>query len=464
MGHIADRCFQPGVCMPSFSEEQVLALAPDESSAKSGRELAASGKWVSWGASDLAVWGECQGSGAKPYQTCVDNREAAFKCSCPSRKFPCKHGLGLLLFLARDAKSFAGKSDAPDWVEQWLNNRHEKAEKKQKKKEEAVQAPVDPVAKAKRQSERLAKVQSGINDFSLWLQDRIRQGLAGLESESYQYWETQAARLTDAQAPGLARMLRQCAGIPYSGEGWQERLLERLALMHLALEGFQRIDELPELQQQDLRNVIGYTVSQEEVLQQTPVKDRWQILAQRVDVEERLKTQRTWMRAESSGRWALILSFAHGMQPLDLSLTPGSSLEAELCFFPASYPLRALVKAKGDTADSIKAFNACKSADEFLDGYTGALSCNPFLESYPMALQNVQAFVSDSSFLLVDADNSVLPPIFAAASLQWQILAISGGNKFDLFAEYSLGKLLPLSMMIDGNFYRLDQRLKENVA
>ncbi|MGB8191873.1 MAG: SWIM zinc finger family protein, partial [Chitinophagaceae bacterium] len=80
----------------NLSEEQILALAPDESSKKSGKELSNASKWVSKGANETALWGECKGSGSKPYQTQVDLANIAFKCSCPSRKFPCKHGLGLL--------------------------------------------------------------------------------------------------------------------------------------------------------------------------------------------------------------------------------------------------------------------------------------------------------------------------------------------------------------------------------
>ena len=43
------------------------------------------------------LWGLCAGSGKNPYQTIVDLSGPAYKCSCPSRKFPCKHALGLLL-------------------------------------------------------------------------------------------------------------------------------------------------------------------------------------------------------------------------------------------------------------------------------------------------------------------------------------------------------------------------------
>src|SRR6185436_6036947 len=78
----------------NWTEEQVLSLAPDESAKKSGRELASPSKWVSRSANEKALWGECKGSGANPYKTQIDLSNIAFKCSCPSRKFPCKHGLG----------------------------------------------------------------------------------------------------------------------------------------------------------------------------------------------------------------------------------------------------------------------------------------------------------------------------------------------------------------------------------
>lgn len=450
--------------MATFSEEQVIALAPDESSAKAGRDLANSRKWVSFGANEVAAWGECQGSGSKPYQTCIDTSEPAFKCSCPSRKFPCKHGLGLMLFLARESKTFEGKSTPPAWVSDWLNNRQEKAEKKQKKKEEKAEAPVNPIAQAKRQAERMSKVNAGLSDFSLWLQDRIRQGLAGLSAESYQFWENQAARLTDAQAPGLARMLRQCGGIPYSGEGWQSRLLDRLSLMHMAVEGFQKLDELPEAVRHDLRTVVGFTVSQDDVLQQSGLLDRWQILGQRTEVEEKLKVQRTWLRGVRSGNWALILNFAHGMQPLDVTMLPGLHIDAELCYFPGAVPLRALVKSSSNTGENISEFSAYKSASDFLDSYASALAANPFLESFPMALENLSAFMPADGFQIVDCEGVALPAARIPAALQWQILAISGGHKFSLFAEFWGERILPLSMIADGNYYRLDQRLNVNVT
>src|SRR5437868_12831162 len=118
-----------------WTTERILSLAPDASSAKSGRDLAVPRQWSSLGRTDQAAWGECQGSGAKPYQTRIDLGEPAFSCTCPSRKFPCKHSLGLFLLLVQQPAGFKD-GPPPGWVADWLTAREAKAEKKAKKAEE----------------------------------------------------------------------------------------------------------------------------------------------------------------------------------------------------------------------------------------------------------------------------------------------------------------------------------------
>ena len=88
----------------NLTEEQIIQLAPDAASVKAGKGLATRAKWVLLEHSDRAIWGHCQGSGKTPYQTVIDIKNVAFKCSCPSRKFPCKHGLGLLFLYAAQAE------------------------------------------------------------------------------------------------------------------------------------------------------------------------------------------------------------------------------------------------------------------------------------------------------------------------------------------------------------------------
>ena len=84
-------------------------LATDQSSLKAAAGLAKPAKWSGVGASHdgALVWGECAGSGANPYRVMADLRDLGNKCTCPSRKFPCKHVLALLWMKAEAVTAFA---------------------------------------------------------------------------------------------------------------------------------------------------------------------------------------------------------------------------------------------------------------------------------------------------------------------------------------------------------------------
>ena len=79
-----------------WNAQRVTSLAPDAKVAAAGLKLAKTGTWSDVGYHESLLWGQCKGSGKNPYQVCADLAASAFRCSCPSRKFPCKHAVGLL--------------------------------------------------------------------------------------------------------------------------------------------------------------------------------------------------------------------------------------------------------------------------------------------------------------------------------------------------------------------------------
>src|SRR5690606_33087908 len=112
---------------PAFTTEQVMALAADAAAARAARSLASPGRWSGLAHGGGAAWGECQGSAAEPYQVRVDLNGPAFKCSCPSRKLPCKHSLALLLLYVESPNSFEANSPLPAWVAEWMAGRARRA-------------------------------------------------------------------------------------------------------------------------------------------------------------------------------------------------------------------------------------------------------------------------------------------------------------------------------------------------
>lgn len=436
----------------NWTTEQIMALAPDAASAKAGQGLATARKWLALGADERTAWGLCQGSGKNPYQAQIDLTEPAFRCSCPSRKFPCKHGLGLFLLLASSAAAFKEKKP-PDWVVEWMASRAKRAEQRAEKqaKDGAGEKVVDEAAQAKRAASREAKVAAGLGELELWLRDVARGGLAAVQSQQPKFWERTAARLVDAQAPGVARLMREMEGVPASGEGWEGRLLEQLGRLYLLIEGFKRIAELTETTQADVRALIGWTQSQEELLRLEGTRDRWLVLGQRVEEEDRLRVQRVWLWGERSGRAALILHFAHGQQPLDASFVTGSAPEAELVFFPGAYPLRAVVKQRHVAPAPPERISGYAKIIDAHEAFTSAMAANPWLEIFPMPLLNVTPLRRGDAWFVRDAEGRALK-VAPRFEFGWTMLALSGGREINVFGEWDGDHLWPLSAFHENRF------------
>lgn len=428
-----------------FTEEQILQLAPDEPSKKAGKDLANPSKWVSKGVNDIVMWGECQGSGSKPYQTSIDLTNIAFKCSCPSRKFPCKHGLGLFLLHARQPASFS-TTEMPTWVSEWISRRTGKEEKKEAKESK----PVDETLQAKRQESRHKKVSDGIEEALLWIKDIVRNGIVGIPEKSASFWEGMAKRMIDAQAPGLANSIKNLRDINFFKEGWQSEFLDGLLNMYLLMKAYQSLQSLLPLLQEDVKSRIGFTYNQDELKEQNGVNDVWLVLAKQVSEEDGLTTERFWLYGINSGQTALLLQFIVRGQGGSISLTPGMYIQAELVFFPSILPLRALIKkqvgAKPQTVTHF--FTGWKMIVE------NETDCNaqlPFISAKPYLIKEVTPLQFEQQWWLKDADNNWVK-ISNAFNNIWKLMAVSGGKPVTLSVMGKENVFLPLGIWINDTY------------
>jgi SWIM zinc finger len=430
-----------------WTTETIIALAPDSGSASSGRGLSTRNKWLSVARNGNVLWGECQGSGKHPYQARIDTNETpVFKCSCPSRKFPCKHGLGLFLLFTGKADEFK-ETPMPTWVQEWMDGREARAEKKAEKAIETASKPVDPKAQEKRIAARDKKVRAGLEELSLWSRDLIRNGIADAPSKGYKHWETMAARLVDAQAPGLARMIREIPGV-LALDDWQARLLEQLGAVHLASSAYLRLEQLPETVQADTRTVVGFNTGSEEVLAQTGIQDTWNVLAQSLEQDDRLRVRRIWLHGQRTQHTAMVMDFGVAQAPLGLGLPVGSSLEAEIVYYPSHFPQRALVKGELPAPGEIANVTG-SSIEENLHGFAQARATNPWIERTFFRLGDAALQTNNT---VTDKLERTLPihPQFTSI---WPWLAVTGGSSGIIFGEWNGEHFLPLSVMTEGTFH-----------
>ncbi|NNN37869.1 SWIM zinc finger family protein [Streptomyces sp. S3(2020)] len=433
-----------------WSADQVLALAPDAASRKAGSKLGAAGPWSEAGSSDEGtVWGQCKGSGSKPYQTVIDIADVsgpAYKCSCPSRKFPCKHALGLLLLWAGE-DSAVPRGQAPDWAEQWLEGRRKRAE--EKKDATASAGGGDPEAARRRAERRATLVTAGATELEQRLADLLRGGLAGAEQAGYGMWEETAARMVDAQAPGLASRVRELGAIPASGPGWPVRLLEECALLHLLDQGWLRRERLPDGLAATVRSRIGLPASADG----PAVRDRWLVVAQYDTADARLTTRRIWLHGAESGRTALLLSFGAAGRAPELALPVGLVLEAEVSAYPGAGQVRAALGEQFAPPVPAAIRPPGTNPAEAAARYGEALRDDPWLDSVPVTLHRVVPTPDGDTWQLADADGDTALPLTPTARSRpglWRLVALSGGAPVKVFGEGGHRGFTPLTAWPEG--------------
>lgn len=446
--------------MTVWERARVLALAPDQGSVAAATELTRTGRWLDAGCDPaptadpspvpgsgrVAVWGKFHGSGSTPYETVVEAGPVpAYLCSCPSRKLPCKHALALLLVWS-DGQLKPGPP--PAYAVEWQQRRAARAQPQPGHAERAQGELVHPEAAAQRAAARASRVASGLDELDRWLQDQLRSGLAGLERAGYGHFDSVAARMVDAQAPGVAGMLRAIPG-EIAGEGWPSRVLDQLAALHLLVQAHRQLDRLDDELAATVRSRIGYPIGKDEVLARPGVRDRWVALGIVDTVEYRLETRRVWLYGVDTGRWAMLLSFAPPGGALDATAMAGERLDAQLHFYPGSGQFRALVGERFAVPSEV-AFPEPQTLTVAQRRFAELLAADPWAGRMPAVLSvaPVPPGSVGQPWRLRD-QHGLGCDVLGLSGDPWLLLACSAGDPIGLFGEWSGRGFRPMSVLPD---------------
>ncbi len=441
----------------AFSREQVLGLAPDAAAAKAGQGQAVLARWPVLGRDEQAAWGECRGSGASPYRCQAALADGATRCSCPSRKLPCKHAIGLLLLLAGGEVPAAAA--CPDWVAEWLAARSASQASQARRASQPRQGEPDPQGQRRRAAARDKKVDAGVDELRRWLADIAQGGLASAQAQPWHWWDQMARRMIDAQARGLAGRVRRLAELAAAGgqrADWPERMLDELGSLYLLCEAWTRRDALPPATARALRARIGYTSTTAEVTQNgRRITDTWAVLGHRLTEDGQLRTLRQWLYGERSGEVVSYLAFAVTGQPLEPGLPPGTRSEATVAVYPGSLPARVLIAERpgqdgGDGGDGrpIGPLPGPATWDEALGRVSEVLAVDPWADLVPITVRGVTVLRAGNApggaWLLRDGAGRAVP-VAAPAEVRWRLLAVSGGVPVDVAGEWDGFDFMPMA-------------------
>ncbi len=372
-----------------WNAQRVTSLAPDAKVAAAGLKLAKTGTWSDVGYHESLLWGQCKGSGKNPYQVCADLAASAFRCSCPSRKFPCKHAVGLLHLWCDGA---AAPGEPVEFARQWAERRAERAAKAAERAAGTAPAPdADPATAAKRAkaararaARREQRVTDGLADLDRWILDQIDQGLVATGESRSTALRRLAARMVDAQAPGIAARLGELADLNDQGPDWLRALTSELGAIHLLARAWAGREHLPADLVACARREIGLSVASEEVLAAPGVEDRWAVVGTRDREEGRVTARDFWLCGTSTGRWGRIIAYAREAEELPTTFSPGTLVQARLHFHPGP-GLRALSRPEQPAAEPIAAWDpGALSVAGAREAWRDALAADPWADVRPL--------------------------------------------------------------------------------
>lgn len=389
--------------------QTVENLAPDQPSLKAASKLNKPGKWpLRAGDADQRIfWGECQGSGSNPYRVMGDAEEHGYKCTCPSRKFPCKHVLALFWMFAEKPGDFA-TGEPPEWVAEWMGRRKKKtgdpapATGASMAKsinlattEPEETKPLDPAEIAKREKaaqtrreKSRQRLLDGLNDLENWISDQLRLGLSVLLSDPAGQCRKIAARLVDASATTLAGRIDEFPAslMQLPPEQRAAAAVIELSNWILLARQFRADPESLELTA-DLTQAMQRDALLESV-NTLKITGQWEVVGEQVSTQrDGLVRQSTWLwRLDAEPHhFALLLDYfpaAAGKRASSFSL--GDQISATLAYYPAPSPLRATIADRDPTAPERLPWPS-------LDAWSPAsihqsLSANPWTLGVPIML------------------------------------------------------------------------------
>lgn len=189
----------------SITEEFISSSAVNSSALSNAKKISKSGGFrkLCRSADYTLIFGDCYGSGSKPYNASVDlsGDTPVFRCSCPSRQIPCKHCIALMYDWVAE-KEFTVE-DIPEDIAR-------KREKIEKRAEKAASSDTEKAASKPNKSaaaKKLKKQREGLELAEKFVHDVLENGIGSLNKAACDQYDALAKQLGDYYLPEPQAMM-----------------------------------------------------------------------------------------------------------------------------------------------------------------------------------------------------------------------------------------------------------------
>jgi hypothetical protein len=186
-----------------------------------------------------------------------------------------------------------------------------------------------------------------LDELDQWISDQLRLGLTSFVDASSERCRRIAARLVDAKAAGLASRLDEFPAmlLQLRREERPEAAIRELGKLVLLTGAWRGAPDDPEL-----KALVGSYETREQMMGRADavrVKGMWEVLGERIETRrDGLISHATWLLQVATGapRFAVLQDYypaSAGRR--SQAFSAGEQFDAELVFYPARAPLRAVV-------------------------------------------------------------------------------------------------------------------------
>jgi hypothetical protein len=271
----------------------------------------------------------------------------------------------------------------------------------------------------------------------------VRTGLAAARNQPYSWWDGVAARLVDAQLPGLAEQVRAMGSEVHGRPDWADHLLFHAGRWWALTKAWGKRDELTSDEFADLRVALGWAMASADVEGTEALPGPWLVLGAHRSDDGRLQQQRTWIRGPD-GTVVVVLDFAGQGEALATPQLAGAELDVTVARYPGSAPQRAMFTSPLSPQGLAHSLGEGCSIAQALELESAAVALSPWRERHPILFSGVSVSPGDHGWLR-DVSGAALPLVDAPLA---SLLALTGGHAVDVFAELEDGRVRPLSIVV----------------
>lgn len=304
-----------------------------------------------------------------------------------------------------------------------------------------------PLELSSSRAKRLERVRRGAESLRLWLLDRIEAGVATHDREAV---NVMAARLVDAQAPGLAREVRRLNEIAASGAGWEEKALDQLGMLFLACEALERFGDQPPAFQVEFLQWLGFAIQKKDLPEEGRLVDVWHVAAQRMWIEDKVTVQKSWLYGASSELWWVNYSYRVNNMPFDPNFALGSAYWAEVGFYPGALQLRGAVVVM-DPEPRFFAPPPGKSIAALQSEFADLVAKFPWVDAVGGGVV-VQGLMREGDTWHAGSLDGAKMRLKTPEDRGWVVASVSGGGPCVLYGEWDGREFLPTSMTVREEF------------